>query len=339
MGIVAQARDDFHWEYTDEPHTTRRRQILAKHPEMKRLMGHDWRIAIQFSVTVIVQILMAYLVRNFGWTELIVLTYVVSGTLNHSLSVGLHEISHNLAFGSHRPLANRLLGYMANLPMGVPAFITFKKYHRDHHKYLGVDHYDPDLPTRIEARLFSSSIGKIVYVACLPLTYSIRPLLCQPKSIDRNEVMNLSLQITFDLAILYFFGFNSLFYLIAGTLLGLGLHPISGHFIAEHYVFIKGYETYSYYGPMNLITFNVGYHNEHHDFPNIPCYRLPEVRKIAPEFYDNIPCHNSWIKVLYDFITSPEMGPYSRVLRDYKYTSEYALINKKTTDECSKKAL
>lgn len=161
MGIVAQARDDFHWEYTDEPHTTRRRQILAKHPEMKRLMGHDWRIAIQFSATVIVQIFMAYLVRNFEWTELIVLTYVVSGTLNHSLSVGLHEISHNLAFGSHRPLANRLLGYMANLPMGVPAFITFKKYHRDHHKYLGVDHYDPDLPTRIEARLFSSSIGNL----------------------------------------------------------------------------------------------------------------------------------------------------------------------------------
>jgi sphingolipid delta-4 desaturase len=99
----------------------------------------------------------------------------------------------------------------------------------------------------------------------------------QPKTVDRNEMINASIQISFDLLILYLFGFNSLFYLIVGTLLGLGLHPISGHFIAEHYVFIKGYETYSYYGPLNLITFNVGYHNEHHDFPNIPCYRLPEV--------------------------------------------------------------
>ena len=156
---TAEAREDFIWEPTDEPHTTRRRQILAKHPEMKQLMGYDWRIAIQFTLQVVVQIFMAYMVKDCNWTELLILTYVVSGTLNHSLSVGLHEISHNLAFGPHRPFANRLLGYMANLPMGVPAFITFKKYHRDHHKYLGVDQYDPDLPTRMEAKLFSSPIG------------------------------------------------------------------------------------------------------------------------------------------------------------------------------------
>lgn len=341
--MVAQARDDFIWDHTDEPHTTRRRQILAKHPEMKQLMGHDWRIAIQFSIQVAVQIIMAYLVRDCTWIELLVLTYVVSGTLNHSLSVGLHEISHNLAFGAHRPFANRMLGFMANLPMGVPAFITFKKYHRDHHKYLGVDQYDPDLPTKLEAKLFSSPFGKIIYVSLLPFLYSIRPLLMQPKKIDRLEVQNVSVQISFDLLVLYFFGYKSLFYLCIGTLLGLGLHPISGHFIAEHYVFIKGYETYSYYGPLNLITFNVGYHNEHHDFPNIPCYRLPEVRKIAPEFYDNLPSHNSWIKVLYDFISSPEMGPYSRVQRDYKYTSEYALLNKNNkskanADDNSKKS-
>ncbi len=96
--------------------------------------------------------------------------------------------------------------------------------------------------------------------------------------------------------------------------MGTGLHPMSWHFVAEHFEFVSGQETYSYYGPMNWLTYNVGYHNEHHDFPRIPGWRLPQVRKIAPEFYD-MPSYASWVRVIYDFIKGDNMNLFGRVKR------------------------
>ena len=42
---------------------------------------------------------------------------------------------------------------------------------------------------------------------------------------------------------------------------------------------------------------------------------ISEVRKIAPEYYNNLPYHTSWSKVIYDFITDPAIGPYARIKR------------------------
>lgn len=39
------------------------------------------------------------------------------------------------------------------------------------------------------------------------------------------------------------------------------------------------------------------------------------MKKIAPDYYDDRPCHYSWIKVLIDFVRKPEMGPKSRIRR------------------------
>ena len=193
------------------------------------------------------------------------------------MTLAIHEISHNLAFGHSRPIANRVLAMIGNLPLGIPYAVVFKKYHLEHHKYQGDDELDVDIPARLEAKLFCTTFTKFIWVLLQPFFYALRPLFMRPKPVTRLELINFAFQAVFDVIIVYTMGWRSLFYLASGTLLAMGLHPVAGHFISEHYMFKKGYETYSYYGPLNWITFNVGFHNEHHDFPNIPGWRLPEV--------------------------------------------------------------
>ena len=82
--------------------------------------------------------------------------------------------------------------------------------------------------------------------------------------------------------VVQFWGLKSLVLMVC-AILGTGLHPLAGHFIAEHYLFERGYETFSQYGQGNYLTFNIGYHNEHDDFPSIPGSKLPFVKKIAAD--------------------------------------------------------
>jgi sphingolipid delta-4 desaturase len=95
----------------------------------------------------------------------------------------------------------------------------------------------------------------------------------------------------------------------------VGLHPLGARWIQEHYTQDPVQETFSYYGPLNLLALNVGYHNEHHDFPSIPWNRLPQLRAMAPEFYDSLKSHTSWSRLLWEFVFNPRYSLHSRVLR------------------------
>jgi len=313
MGASVSRQPDFTWMPNDEPHATRRKLILEAHPEIKSLFGTE---ILTFPITVgivLFQFALAYYLRESSYGLILLCAYIFGGTANHSLQMSGHELSHNLCFKT--PAFNKCLAILANFPTGLPSAITFQKYHMEHHQYQGVDGVDADVPTLWEVHTFTNAFKKLIWVLGQPFAYGLRPLFIKPKPPGAWETINGASVFFIDFLVLYFFGVRSLVYLVAGTFLGMGLHPVAGHFIAEHYEFVAGAETYSYYGPINWVNFNVGYHNEHHDFPKIPWSNLSKVRQIAPEFYENLAHHTSYLKVFYDYIFDPRISPASRIKR------------------------
>jgi len=123
--------------------------------------------------------------------------------------------------------------------------------------------------------------------------------------------------------LIYNFGIWAWLYLVFSTFFAGSIHPVAGHFLAEHYVFDSPeHETYSYYGPLNYLTYNVGLHDIHHDFPAIPWSRLWKVLDIAPEFYKDLPQCDSWWGAIMRFIFDDSITPFCRVKREHKsYTN------------------
>src|SRR5207248_9471977 len=120
--------------------------------------------------------------------------------------------------------------------------------------------------------------------------------------VDVWTVANAASQAAAIAAIVVWMGAEPLKYLAMSAVLAVGLHPLGARWIQEHYVFTAGQETYSYYGPLNRVSFNVGYHNEHHDLLTVPWSRLPQVRRTAPAFYDDLQAHRSWTALLIAFL-------------------------------------
>ncbi|KIK92760.1 hypothetical protein PAXRUDRAFT_829666 [Paxillus rubicundulus Ve08.2h10] len=307
---------DFLWLMTEEPHRSRRMAILKAHPEVTKLMGHEPLTKYVVLGVVSLQLFIAIQLRHSHPLSFwfLFLAYAVGGTANHNLFLAIHEITHNLAFKGVN--INKALAVFANIPIGIPYSAAFKKYHIEHHKHLGEDGIDTDLPTNLELLCLNNVLGKTFFATFQIFFYALRPSFVRTQTPTRWHLINLVVQLVFDYILVRTFGIRPLLYLLFSSFFAGSLHPCAGHFIAEHYVWDGlNQETYSYYGPLNVLAYNVGYHNEHHDFPSIPWTRLPALRTLAPEFYDTIPSHPSWLMVIVNFIRDPEVGMFARVKR------------------------
>ncbi|KAI9483233.1 MAG: fatty acid desaturase-domain-containing protein [Benjaminiella poitrasii] len=312
------ARDDM-----DEPHLKRKHTILREHPEVEKLYGTDIRTLYVTILITVIQLSISYVfgqrVVAAPWYVFLLVAYFVGGTLTSMIGVIIHEACHCLVF--KQKWVNRYVGLLANVALPVPIAQSFRRYHIEHHTWQGVEGMDPDLPLEWEKSLIrGNAFSKFLWVMIYPIMYVVRGAVMQS---DRNltpskwELINVAFTICTDTLIQRFCGWKGLLYLLLSLWFGYSLHPGAAHFIQEHYTFDDGQETYSYYGILNIPLMNIGYHNEHHDFQKIPWSNLPSLRSLASDYYDKLAYHTSWIMVHWKFITQPNVGPQSRVIRSY----------------------
>ncbi|KAJ3078318.1 Sphingolipid delta(4)-desaturase DES1, partial [Quaeritorhiza haematococci] len=300
----------------DEPHVKRKLAILDKHPEIQQLYGYESSTKYITAACVAAQVALAYLfgrvLVDWHWT-MIIGSYVVGASITQMFGVVIHEATHNLM--SPSPFVNRVWGLIANIGIVFPIFASFRRYHLDHHAYQGVVDKDPDLPLAWEyAFVKGNPFFKFLFLFFYPLMYVVRGAAMQ-KQPSKWEIINWVFTISTDVILWNVCGPRGFLYLFLSLWFGYGIHPAAAHFIQEHYTSVDGQETYSYYGSMNKVFLNIGYHNEHHDFTKVAWKNLPSVKAIAPEFYDTLASYQSWVGVLVDFVFNPTMGPQSRVGR------------------------
>ncbi len=299
----------------DEPHLERTRALLRAHPEVRALFGPLPSTAWFVFGLVAVQVLAAVALRSAPLWALLLCAYAFGAFADHALWTLIHDCTHNLVFRRSRD--NALLQIIANLPIVFPAAISFRKYHLLHHRFQGDLELDADLASPIEARLVgNSSWRKALWLLSFFAWQAARvPRLKRIKMWDRWYAANLAVQLAFVAVLWGAAGGRSVLYLALSSIFAIGLHPVGARWIQEHYLTHPDQETFSYYGPLNRVAFNVGYHNEHHDLMMVAWRRLPKVRAAAPEFYERLHSHRSWSRLLLRFIFDPRLSLYSRRVR------------------------
>lgn len=299
-----------------EPHRNRTKEILRKHPHIRKLIGKNPLTIFAIIGLVAFQVALAWLLSAQSWVAVIAAAYLLGAFADHALFVMIHECAHKLLF--KKPGANRLAGILANIPQLFPSSISFERYHIKHHSFQGVHELDADLPNKWEAKLINNYfIGKIIWLLFYPVFQIFRiNRLKEIKPFDGWVALNWGVQIAFILVITFFLGPKAILYLLFSFFFSIGLHPLGARWVQEHYLTYGEQETYSYYGPLNTVAFNVGFHNEHHDFPSVPWNRLPRIRKGAPSFYNTLYYHTSWTKLFFRFIFDKELSLFSRIVRN-----------------------
>jgi fatty acid desaturase len=225
------------------------------------------------------------------WVPLV----IVQGLTVFDFTVLLHEVVHHAVFETRRSRLERVLGFLYAIPSGLSAS-QFTRWHLDHHAELGSDDDDPKrhhLSPKINARWL-----KLLY--CTPALFTIyfraarRESATYPpayqRTIARERWLSIACHLAALAALAWFAGWGAavraylvpVFFVfpVAFTLNRLGQHySIDPQDPAGWSTLMRGHWLWDF------AFLNSNYHLEHHYFPGVPFYRLPELQRVLTPYY------------------------------------------------------
>jgi len=304
-------------------HQRRRQAIQQEFPEVLKLVGPDSRTQYYAYVLLIIQVTLAYMVKD-SFLGAIILGFTISPYMGFAVLTLIHEVSHSLVFAY--PLYDRLLGIFTNVVFLAPVSEVFRQHHNMHHSHLGDVKKDVDVPGEREMKVIgNSSVLKTAWLIFSVFILPVRSMKKLPVYWSLLMALNWVVCLSFTFTVFYF-SKPAFIYLFMGMVLSQSMHPANARQVQKH---IKLYSTegekndnantplherkvntFSYYGGLNFLTLNVGFHVEHHDFGNIAWTRLPELRRIAGEKW--YPSNNAYqsrgFREIFTFITNPKIS-------------------------------
>lgn len=230
--------------------------------------------------------------RAWQWVPLA----LVQGLTVFNFTVLLHEVVHHAVFARRRPFAERVLGFLYAVPSGISAS-QFTRWHLDHHAGLGSSEEDPKrhhLSPRINARWF-----KLLYATPALFPIYFRAARREAAAYDARLQGRIAVERRISLAV-HAAALGALWG-VAGTGAALRAYLVPVLFVfpaafalnrlGQHYdidpsdpaqwtTLVRGHWFW------DLAFLNSNYHLEHHYFPGVPFYRLPEVQRALTPFYE-----------------------------------------------------
>lgn len=318
-------------------HRDRAKEMIRAHPEIKQLIGQTRSTALWCVAVAGAQVGMAIACAWLPWWGLVLAAWLVGAVLNIDLFMLAHECNHSLVFKRTAP--NRWLYTLTTLPMFLSGHHTWWVEHHVHHNDLGAKkdfikrRRSFFLATRLTSPLvvpyslfmlvmqaLRSTLGICLYVlTCLPrgrLTPSdlVLKIVADEHLVSGYKKYDIrgwgvayaALSLALPVTLFVVLGWKPVLYLLLAQAFMTGfLHPFLFGMILSNSHF-HGHCVYqpssSYYRWFNKLTFNFGLHTEHHDLAGIPWDRLPELRRIAPEFYDPLVKTNSYSALAMKFV-------------------------------------